>query len=234
MSEAVPQISTGLRISRRHFVVGATLAAATLGSQAALPKVQHAPIPAKLFTRWVPGNFGAWKYEVASGMVLPPPDILSDRLYDNLVTKIYTKPGQPAVMMLIAYNYQQDGVVQVHRPEVCYPAGGYILSPTRQVTLTVAPNREIPANIFSAVSPERTEQVAYWTRIGSRFPRTWLDQRWSVMASNLQGAIPDGVLMRFSVIDNDPVRSETILREFVTEFFHAAGGPLRRVLIGQV
>src|SRR3546814_5133423 len=31
-----------------------------------------------------------WRFQQSSGLVLPPEDALSDRLYDNLVTKVYT------------------------------------------------------------------------------------------------------------------------------------------------
>lgn len=135
-------------------------------------------------------------------------------------------------MMLIAYNYKQDGILQIHRPEVCYPAGGYALTETQPLDIDIAPGRVVPAKFFTATGPQRTEQVMYWTRIGTRFPRSWMDQRLAVMESNLRGAIPDGVLMRFSVDSPDRQASIATLREFVAEFLAAAAKPLHRVLLG--
>lgn len=221
-----------LVFSRRHFVVGGILACAAGGTYAAQPKVRNAPISKDKFTGWVPQEVGPWTVVSASGVVLPPPDELSDRLYDNLVTRIFAAADEPPVMLCIAYNYKQDGVLQLHRPEVCYPAGGYKLSETRPVDLMLSPDREIAANAFTASGVERIEQVLYWTRLGNAFPRSWLDQRISVMQANLRGAVPDGALMRVSIADNDQARSLQILRRFLATFMEVSPPPLQRVLVG--
>jgi EpsI family protein len=221
-----------LIISRRHFVVGAILAGASAGSYAAQPQARYSPINKQKFVSWIPEKVGPWTATSASGVVLPPPDALSDRLYDNLVTRVYDAPNEPPVMVCIAYNYKQDGVLQLHRPEVCYPAGGYSLSPTVPVELPLASGREIHANAFTASGPERVEQVLYWTRVDDAFPRSWLDQRTVVMKANLRGIIPDGVLMRVSLADGDQSRSMETLRRFLTTFLEVAPQPLRRVLAG--
>jgi EpsI family protein len=232
MKPPAPGNAHGLGLSRRHFVIGALLAGASAGTYAAQPKIRYSPINKDKFTAWVPQHVGPWTVVSASGVVLPPPDALSDRLYDNLVTRTYAAPGEPPVMMCIAYNYKQDGVLQLHRPEICYPAGGFRLSPTQSVMLAPAPGREIAANAFTAVGVERTEQVLYWTRLGDAFPRSWLDQRIIVMEANLRGFIPDGALMRVSMVDNDQARSLEMLRRFLAKFLEVAPPPLQRVLVG--
>lgn len=232
MKEPKHSVGRGLVISRRHFVVGAILAGASAGTFAAQPKVRHAPIDKNRFVGWVPQKVGPWTVISASGVVLPPPDELSARLYDNLVTRTFAAADEPPVMLCIAYNYKQDGVLQLHRPEICYPAGGYKLSPTQPVALSLSPDREIAANTFTASGVERTEQVLYWTRLGNAFPRSWLDQRISVMEANLRGIIPDGALMRVSIADNDQARSLEILRRFLATFMEVSPPPLQRVLVG--
>lgn len=222
-----------LVISRRHFVIGAVLAGASAGTYAAQPKVRHSPIDKQKFISWVPEKVGPWTVVSASGVVLPPPDALSARLYDNLVTRVFAGPDEPPVMLCIAYNYKQDGVLQLHRPEICYPAGGYRLSPTVPVTLSLGPGREIDANAFAATSAERIEQVLYWTRVDKAFPRSWLDQRIAVMKANLRGAIPDGALVRVSIADSDQPRSLETLRRFLATFLEVAPQPLQRVLAGE-
>jgi EpsI family protein len=221
-----------LVISRRHFVIGAVLAGASAGTYAAQPKVRYAPIDKQKFASWIPQKIGPWTVVSASGVVLPPPDALSERLYDNLVTRVYAANDEPPVMMCIAYNYKQDGVLQLHRPEICYPAGGYRLSPTVPVALSLGAGREIGANAFTASGLERVEQVLYWTRVDSAFPRSWLDQRIIVMKANLRGIIPDGVLMRVSIADSDSARSLEVLRKFLATFLEVAPQPLQRVLTG--
>lgn len=229
--ETQPQ-ATGLRISRRHLMIGAAFAGASLAAQAALPKPEAPRVDKKAFANWIPRKFGPWTSNNGNGIVLPPPDVLSDRLYDDLASMTYIGPGGVAVMVALAYNYQQDGVVQIHRPEVCYPTGGYTLSGTEALAVDVAPGREVPANFFTATGPHRIEQVLYWTRIGPRFPRSWVDQRLSVVMSNLRGAIPDGILARFSVIGSDRDAALAQLRAFIPEFVAASNTQLRRIMVG--
>jgi len=223
---------TGLHISRRHLVIGAVFAGASLAAQAALPKPEAARIDKKAFAGWIPRKFGAWTSSNGNGIVQPPPDVLSDRLYDDLASMTYIGPNGIAVMVALAYNYQQDGVVQLHRPEVCYPTGGYQLSRTEELGVPIAAGRNVPGNFFTATGPHRIEQVLYWTRIGSRFPRTWVDQRLSVVLANLRGAIPDGILARFSVIGNDRDAALAQLNAFSPEFVAASNPQLRRIMVG--
>lgn len=221
-----------IKLSRRDFVVSGLLAGASAGAYFALPKVAYPPIANRVFESWIPQKFGNWTLESTSGVVLPPPDALSDRLYDNLATRVYRSEGAPAVMLLIAYNYKQDGILQLHRPEFCYPAGGYRLSSTEPVTVDLGRGRKVPASIFTAENDERTEQVLYWTRLGGQFPRTWLEQRLSVTRANLMGDIPDGVLMRVSILGADQGEALSILQGFLTAFFDGTVAPLHRMLIG--
>ena len=59
---------------------------------------------------------------------MPPQDQLQDKVYSQLLTRTYANQAGDEIMLLIAYNGAQDGVVQIHRPEVCYPASGFRLS----------------------------------------------------------------------------------------------------------
>lgn len=219
-------------LTRRGFVIGAALAGASVVAFARLPKPTFKAVKTSELEREVPKNVGSWHFVSESGLVLPPRDAFSARLYDNLITRVYTSPIAPTVMLLIAYNNKQDGVVQAHRPEVCYPAGGYHITPTSPVNITRAGGAPIPANAFSAVGADRTEQVLYWTRMGASFPRSWAQQRLAVAQSNLAGVIPDGVLVRASLIAQEMPSALVDLKKFVGELVYEAPPLLRRVLTG--
>lgn len=220
-----------VKFSRRDFVVGMALAGASAAGYAAQPKVVNPRIANPKFESWIPEKIGPWTVQGKSGVVLPPPDELSDRLYDNLVTRVYSGPGSATVMMLIAYNFKQDGVLQLHRPEFCYPAGGFQLSSTVPVSLELGNGRQIPASAFTAVNARQTEQVLYFTRLGAHFPRSWIDQRVSVLRANLHGEIPDGAMMRVSILDTDQKRALEVLRGFLAAFFAGTPAPLHHMLI---
>ncbi|RYG75196.1 MAG: EpsI family protein, partial [Alphaproteobacteria bacterium] len=131
-----------------------------------------------------------------------------------------------------AYNNAQDGVLQVHRPEVCYPVGGFELSATQEIMLN-ASGQVVPANMFTATAPGRVEQVAYFTRLGSAYPRKWIEQRVAVMRANLAGDIPDGMMMRVSTLGIDQREARPLLAGFTTQFIESSNPRMQRLLLGQ-
>lgn len=229
--DARPAAPVNPVLSRRNALIGVALACASGVAFARRPTVANKPVPEKLFESWVPTRFGPWQSVSRSGVVLPPPDTLRDRLYDNLLTRVFVAENLPPVMLLLAYNNMQDGVLQVHRPEVCYPVGGFQLSQTRHILFT-ADGASIPANIFTATGPNRIEQVAYFTRLGESFPRTWAEQRLAVVKANLAGDIPDGIMMRVSALGIDQGAAEIVLRNFSSNFIDHVNPRLQRLLIG--
>lgn len=224
-----PEQPKGSLLSRRNFFMGAAMLATSGIAFARQPTVHNPVVKHEVFESWVPKEFGQWSMVTSSGVVLPSPDALSDRLYDNLVTRVYVSPGT-AVMMLIAYNNRQDGMLQVHRPEVCYPVGGYRLTETDRISVP-ALGRQVPSNIFTATSPDRTEQVVYFTRLGNAYPRSWAEQRLAVVEENLAGRIPDGIMLRASVLGTDRDAAFEALRTFIGGFAAGAAPSLQRLLV---
>src|SRR3546814_13374421 len=70
-------------LSRRNLLIGIALAGASGIAFTRQPAVANPVVPKKLFEAWVPRRFGRWDTVSQSGVVLPPHDALSDRLYDN-------------------------------------------------------------------------------------------------------------------------------------------------------
>ncbi|UZK67726.1 exosortase-associated protein EpsI, V-type [Sphingomonas sp. M1-B02] len=217
---------------RRHLVFGGLLAAISAVGYARIPPRPTSRLAAGTLEALVPNRVGDWSVAGASGVVLPPPDALSDRLYDNLVTRVYTSPKQPPIMLLIAYSNVQDGLLQVHRPEFCYTAGGFDLSPTEQIDIVQASGSKVGGNAFVATASARTEQVLYWTRIGDIFPQSWIEQRMAVVRANLDHSSPDGLLARVSLLDNDHEDGLSVARKFIAELDRDAPGPLKKILFG--
>ena len=224
--------SSSPMLNRRTMVLGAALLGVGGAAMARQPKPAASPVLKDALERLVPTQVGGWSYHDASGIVLPPPDALSDSLYSGLVTRSYVSADKAPIMLLVAYSNVQDGMLQVHRPEVCYPAGGYRLSPTRVMQVPTAAGAVIPANSFSADGISRTEQVLYWTRIGSFFPTSWLDQRIAVVRANLAGVIPDGALVRISTLAPDMASAQADLMAFAAQLVKVAPPAGRRLMLG--
>jgi EpsI family protein len=233
LPEALAPADYGLRSTRRQVLLGGALLATAGVAWARMPRVSTAVVDPKKIESIVPMTVGGWFYETKSGLVLPPPDQLSAQLYDQVLTRVYGSVTDLPVMLLIAYGSSQDGMLQVHRPEVCYPAGGYSLSDTENITVPVSAKRVVPARFFTAVGQQRTEQLIYWTRIGESFPRSWGQQRYAVMVDNLEGTIPDGVLVRMSTVSDDPKFARDTLTRFAADLVAAAPPLGRAMLLGR-
>ena len=216
--------------SRRDILVGGALLAAAGTAFARKPRLNSSALGDAKLESIIPNRFEGWKFETTSGLVLPPQDQLSDTIYSQILSRVYSREDDSSVMLLIAYSSAQDGVIQVHRPEVCYPASGFRLVENRPYTVSLAANRQIPTRFIVAESPVRREQMVYWTRIGHHFPARWLDQRIAVAEENLAGIIPDGVLVRVSALADGDARP--LLNDFLSALFRSVPDRMKRVLVG--
>jgi EpsI family protein len=217
-------------ITRRNVITGIAMMGAG-GVASARPPMPYAKKMAKgTIDKLIPAQIGDWTFETTSGLVLPPPDATIDRLYDEVMTRVYVRPNSPPIMFLIAYGSVQDGLLQLHRPEVCYPVGGYELSETRIAQFPIMPGNDVPIRTFTAASDSRVEQVMYWTRVGNVLPTSWGEQRWAVVEANLKGAVPDGILVRMSTVDLDMEASMEILQSFAQSLAQAVKPDVRRLL----
>lgn len=227
---ATPPASAAL--NRRNLLIGGALVATAAISHARKP-VPIAPLLGKTkLETLIPNKIGPWNYETSSGLVLPPSDQLTESLYDQLITRVYTAADGTGVMMLIAYSGRQDGMLQVHRPEICYPASGYALDRIEDHAIRIDPGFALPTRFIVANSRARTEQLVYWTRIGPSFPTTWIGQREAVVKENLKGFIPDGVLVRISTIMQDDAGALALLERFTVDLRRSLAGKASQALFG--
>lgn len=218
------------RGSRRELLLAGAFAAAATVAFVRKPRTHVKFLENSKLEALVPPKIGNWQMVGSSGLVLPPPDQLRDKIYSQLLTRTYSGPAGEQIMLLVAYSPDQDGVVQVHRPEICYPASGYKLTASDDHFTKLAEGVVIPSRHIVAEGPARREEIVYWTRFGDSFPRRWSEQRESIFVQNLRGLIPDGALVRISSIGAD-VQAE-ILDQFAADLYQAVGQQMRRVLAG--
>ncbi len=219
-------------LTRRHILMGAAMTATSAFAFIREPKATVARMKDGELEKLVPTQIGRWTFETRSGLVLPVDDPLVNSLYTNVLTRVYVTDNGPPIMLLIAYSNTQNGMLQLHRPEVCYPAGGYSLSETKIVRVALGSHRDIPTRFFSAEGASRNEQVLYWTRIGEETPTSWIEQRAAVVRANLNRVIPDGILVRVSSALPDFSSAKPLLEEFVSSLVAELTPRARKLLIG--
>jgi len=224
------EASPPVNLDRRKLILGSLLATGAGVSYARRPRHRIDYLGSRKLDELIPAQAGSWQFATTSGLVVPPDDALSAALYSQLLTRVYTDGSNPPIMLLIAQSANQTGILQVHRPEFCYPASGYVLSPIVQRYIQQN-NRTVIVNELTASVPGRTERVLYWTRVGDAMPISWWQQRLAIAADNLKGRIPDAVLVRVSTIDADGHGAFGRLAAFIETMIAALPPAGQRVLV---
>lgn len=216
-------------LSRRQAILGGAFLLTAGTAVARVPRHNIDLLGDRQIDKLIPQKIGEWAFYSKSGLVVPPADQLKDALYSQLMTRVYVAADALPIMLLIAQSGGQTGVLQVHRPEYCYPASGFTLM-ERTVLPIGLPGSRLEATAITAKADDRTEQLLYWTRVGEDMPLTWARQRWSVARANLKGDVPDAVLVRVSALTADRAAGLTALTRFVQAMFAAVPPDVRRFL----
>jgi EpsI family protein len=186
-------------INRRDLLIGGACVAAAAGAEVLRPHKRVALLGDRQLETFIPKSFGVWQAREAEGLVTPQSeDSLAARLYNQSVGRMYAGPDNSAVMLLIAYGNTQSDTLQLHRPEVCYPAFGFAITENRPARFDLGHGAEVPGRNLIASSPGRDERISYWTRVGEYLPTSNSEQRQMKFRIALSGIIPDGVLVRIS------------------------------------
>jgi EpsI family protein len=223
-----------MTVPRRNFLIGATCVASGGAAFALTPRRRVALMPAGALEALVPKGFGTWTSRDVSDLVAPQVEgDLVSRLYDRSLERIYSDAATgTAVMMLLAHGDTQSNELQLHRPEVCYPAFGFEISATRTVMLALAPGALLPARSLVAEAPGRRENILYWTRLGEFLPTSENEQRLDRVKAALRGVVTDGLLARFSLIADDNISASTLLSAFVSAFVRSIAPEGRAAFLG--
>lgn len=219
-------------IGRRDFIVGAACLVGAGAAQALHPGKRVELIGSAKLDDITPTKFGQWR-EIHVGDVIQPrtEGTLSAELYSQLLGRIYQNTGGDYVMLAMAYGSTQSDLLQLHRPETCYPAFGFEISKSILGQIGVG-SAEVPTRSLMARAPSRVENVTYWTRIGEYLPRTQTEQRGDKLRISLAGIIPDGILVRASSVGDDWERSITLNRQFLRELMLATDPKYLPVFVG--
>lgn len=220
------------RLDRRKFLLAAAFAGSAAAAYARTPTVVEDALGKRKLEDIIPKKIGDWDFVTASGLLTAPEDQLSQLLYSQLFTRVYVNKALPPMMMLVAQSASQTGVLQVHRPEVCYPAGGFTLSPVTEFNLPLAKG-SLRTNQLTATADGVSEHIIYWTRIGQHMPTSWSQQRLAIAGDNLRGTIPDAVLARISVQHPNRQEAMALIADFTRTLVDSIPAATRRVLMVQ-
>ena len=215
---------------RRKLLLGLLFGSAAALAAWRAPRSNLDRLGSQTLESLVPKKIGDWDFVANSGVVVPPNDPVLNALYRQQLTRVYSDGKNPPVMLLMAQNGTQTGFLQVHRPDFCYRASGYQISPVTPHPIDVG-SEVIPASMMDASAGGPTEHVVFWTRVGNRIPTSWTQQKLVVAEQNLRGIIPDAILVRLSIVSEDGDAARAAIDSFVRAMLEAIPATRRSVFI---
>ncbi len=184
----------------------------------------------------LPRAFGNWRIADGGELVVPrTPGSLSGSLYGEQVARNYVhQDGGARIMLLAAHGDSQSDLLQLHRPESCYPAVGFSISNHKVLDVPIGRGALLPSVEMTASAPGRIEDILYWTRLGEFLPTSAGEQRTDRLRTALKGFIADGVLVRISMLRPEAGLSPDFrrLEEFSRALLSAVPTTQRAALIG--
>jgi EpsI family protein len=223
-------------LTRRAAIAAILMGAAAVSGQAMVPTKRMALLrgPFKL-ADLVPMKFANWQVDnrSVSGIVNPQTEELLNKLYSQILDRIYVDNAGHRIMMQIAYGADQaDDDVQLHYPEVCYPAQGFRVNNNRTGAITLPEGEVRVRRLATQFGDSRFEPVTYWTIVGDKQSLSGWDRKVSEIRHGLRGEIVDGLLFRISTIDRDYDQGFSVQDGFIRDFVHALTPAARKQLVG--
>jgi EpsI family protein len=183
----------------------------------------------------VPLEFGDWRAEKENrvAMVDPQQQEFIDQIYTQTLNRAYVNNKGYRIMLAIAYGDDQRDSMQMHYPEVCYPAQGFSLQGKEKGTLTTE-NGLIPVTRILTNLGQRNEPVTYWTTVGDQVFRGGIQKKLVEIGYGLNGKIPDGMLIRISSIDPEAPNAFQMQAQFADQMLGALTPKYRQKLNGNL
>jgi EpsI family protein len=220
-------------MDRRDLLIGAACLFGAGAAYALEPRRRVSLLGGRSLAALIPSQFAGYSARDVSDLVAPREDSLSSRLYGQTVGRVYrSAAGGPEIMMLLAHGDTQNDDLQLHRPEICYPFFGYAITLSQVLEVPLASGVTLPCRNVIAQSPDRREDIIYWSRLGEFMPIDHRQQQVDRLRTAMSGDVADGILSRFSVSEAEPEAARAAMLAFIPALVRAVPANARSVLIG--
>lgn len=191
--------------------------------------------PALDLERQIPVSFGEWRIDTSMAPLVADPTLEASvrSTYDQNVARTYINASGHRVMLTVAYGADQAAeATQVHRPEICYGAQGFVVSQRGDEVVALANHSVRVRRLYASLGP-RQEPITYWVTLGDRASLPGLRRKLEQIRVGLQGKYADGLLMRVSTIAPDQSDSYLVHDRFLVDLFEHVSADVRPRYFGQ-
>ena len=177
--------------------------------------------PRALLATEIPDKINGWiKAPSYQDMIIDPEQqVVLDYLYADLINASYVNTNNNLVMLSIAYGKDQSDGHDVHKPELCYPAQGFTRLEERDIPIVLDPHRSVMVHYMKMQRGQRTEPLYYWTLAGDYVYRSKWKKRLIAFRYSLDNLIPDGMIIRVSILENNNAIAQDTLTNFVINWY---------------
>lgn len=220
---------------KRNLVVGFVLMCSFSLSVFMTPKKLIASNSPKIdLETMIPKKIGNWRIDETQAGFVVSPDVQEklDLIYNQTLSRTYVNSNGDRMMLAIAYGGDQSDSMQVHKPEVCYPAQGLTITRQWDDVLSL-PHRTVPVRRLVAQQGRRHEPITYWIRMGDTVALSSLKQKLAKMSYTLSGSIPDGLLFRVSTIGQNDQEIYRMQDDFVNQLANELDSTAEHFVFGK-
>jgi EpsI family protein len=221
-------------VNLRHLAIGLAMLAGAGMAFALTPREKLADTgPGIDLENMIPRQFGEWKIDetIVPLRADPAQTALLNRLYNQILARTYVNGSGQRIMLSIAYGGDQSESMQVHKPEVCYPAQGFQVVKQFDSRLNTGFGA-IPVRQLVAAQGQRIEPITYWITIGEQVAGSNFKWKLEQLRYGLTGKIPDGMIFRVSSIGADESAAYRVQQDFVRELLQFMPAASRTRFIG--
>ena len=172
----------------------------------------------------IPKQFGEWEIvdEPNNLVTTPEQNEFINSIYSQVLSRVYINHQNERIMLSIAYSRSQadNSGQQTHKPELCYPAQGFLISDRKQVELKLL-SSSIPIVSLVAKQGARIEPINYWITVGKTAVNNGVSLKLAQLGYGFKGVIADGMVFRVSSINDDVVYGFTKQKQFLLDLYSA-------------
>jgi EpsI family protein len=183
----------------------------------------------------IPREFKGWFIDKSIAPITPNAELQSrlDEIYTQTLSQTYRDASGNRVMLSIAYGSDQASeATAVHRPEFCYSAQGFSVR-DRGISNVTLPSYNLGVNRLLAKLGPRNEPISYWITLDQTATLPGIGRKLQQLRYGIQGFIPDGMLVRVSVITNDEISGYKIQEDFLRDLYESMPVPVRDRYFGR-
>jgi EpsI family protein len=222
------------RTLRLSLIAGVLMVSSAVLAKIMTPTERLAQVRAPLVLETaIPTSFGDWTEEkdLTAHVINPETADALAKIYTQTLSRNYINRNGERIMLSIAYGEDQTSGLQLHYPEVCYPAQGFNLASAVKGTLQTNLG-ELRVKRLQTSLGTRYEPVTYWTTMADKVVLGGYDTKFAQLSYGFRGQIPDGLIFRVSSISNDPQQAFKVQEQFVRQIADALPVESRSRFIG--